>query len=77
MTFHRLIRVDEAGEFASQEGGPVNPVLFEKPCIQKENEIVRADEIVDQDEERGGGPKGESMQRGSINQFIEENSKQE
>ena len=55
----------------------MNLVLFEKACIQKENEIVRLDEMINDDEERGGGPKGESMQKGSINQMIEENSKQE
>ena len=55
--------------------------LVEDPCIEKLNDIVRAKDLVAlDDEERGGeatGPRTESVQKGSINDMIKQQTKEE
>lgn len=79
LTFHRLIRLSDDSELSGGDKGPTKLILFEQPCIQQDHEIITAEELVMDSEERGGqaAPKTEQMQKGSINEMIQEKTKEE
>lgn len=85
--FHRFIRLDAENDFVKCHGDPklqekepnnIKMLLVEEPCIQKLNEITRLQDIVQIDEnEQGGTNQLEEIVKGSINDMIRQQTKEE